>query len=261
MLRGLANIAFAVCWTALACSYALVYQALRRDRQTLLRHIRGWARVMAKAWGMDVQLVAAEPLDARQSYVLMANHQSYADVVALFVALPMTPGFFAKAELRRVPLLAPTMSRGGSIFVERGGRASALRAIKQAAKDMAPGTSVVVFPEGTRSDLPEVGQFRRGAFVLARVAGVPVVPIGIRRTRDIWRKNSPLVRPGSVEVHVGVPLAAEVVRCSKIDELTARVRSDVVELSALPPAEAGPVAAGQSVELPDVSDGIASGAA
>jgi 1-acyl-sn-glycerol-3-phosphate acyltransferase len=99
------------------------------------------------------------------------------------------------------------------------------------------GKSIVIFPEGTRGDGAAIYRFKKGGFHLARKAGVSVVPVGIRGTSDVLPKHGNLLRGGPVEVHIGQPLAADVVQALSVEGLMAKVRSQICELSALTPAD------------------------
>lgn len=235
--RALSNAVWAASWTTGMSMYAMGRQAVRPDPALYRRHTRHWARRLARGIGLDVDAYGTWRLDPDGVYVLMANHQSHIDIVALILALPMVPGVLAKAELRRVPLLGRAMKVGGHVFVERGQRVGSVEALKAAAQQVRAGRTVLVFPEGTRGDGHTVLPFKSGGFVLARQAGVPIVPIGLRGTAEILPKNGQALVPGRVEVRVGTPIEADHVRHMRRRELVATVRSAVCRLSGLPPAE------------------------
>lgn len=216
------------------CSYALAYQAIRRDPAALERHTRLWSRGLARAWGLEVVVRHGERVPTTERCVLLANHQSHADVVALFVGLPVLPVFLAKRELRRLPLFGRVMETGGHIFIDRGKKESAIETIDNAARSLRPGHPVLVFPEGTRGRRPEIAPFKKGGFHLARKAAVPIVPIGIRGSRAVWPREARAPVPGRIEIHVGEPLPAREVVEAPLDELVARVRCTIAELASLP---------------------------
>lgn len=232
--RAVANAVWTSAFTAGMCSYSIGHQLVRREPALFRRHTRLWARGVARGVGLDVQAFGTWRLDSEGTYVFMANHQSHVDIVALFNALPMVPGFLAKAELRRIPLFGLAMEVGGHVFVDRGRHEAAIEALRVAAEEVRRGDSLVVFPEGTRSRRREVLPFKKGGFHLAREAAVPVVPVGIRGTADILPKHSGRLLPGRCEVHVGEPIPAERVRSLAVDALMDEVRQAIAELSGLP---------------------------
>ncbi len=231
-IRSVANAGHAVGWTVLLCSVAVPIYTVTRDRPTFQKFQRFWAEGLAQAWGMEVEAFGLEQLDATQTYVFMANHLSHADIVAMFVALPRNVGFLAKRELRKVPFLAQAMVAGGHVFVDRQDNAQARTTMAQAARDVAAGASLVVFPEGTRGRSEAVQPFKRGGFHLARQAGVAVVPVGIRGTRQIIGREDFVVHPGKVEVHVGKPIRAT--QFDNVGPFADYTRKRVAELAAMP---------------------------
>lgn len=239
-LAGNALITFS--WTGVMCSYALGYQAVRHDARALQRHTRVWAQGLARGWGMEVEGHDVERVPRDRACVLLANHQSYADVVALFVALPVLPVFLAKRELQSVPLFGRVMETGGHIFIDRGRHDRAVETIDDAARHLRPGNPLLVFPEGTRGARREIQRFKKGGFHLARKAGVPIVPIGIRGSRAVWPREAHAAVPGRVSVYVGEPIDAREVTETPFELLMDRVRHRIAELSGLPLAEGGSAA-------------------
>jgi 1-acyl-sn-glycerol-3-phosphate acyltransferase len=152
--------------------------------------------------------------------------------VALFVALPIDVGFLAKKELARVPFLGQAMVAGGHVFVDRKRHESAVHAMAAAAVQVRDGASLVVFPEGTRGKSETVQQFKTGGFHLARQAGVPIVPVGLRGTRLIMGRGELVIHPGAVDVHVGAPIDPNAF--ADIRELISHTRSRIAELAAMP---------------------------
>lgn len=207
---------------------------LLRDPGLFKRAQRTWGRGLLRFWGVTLKVVGAERLNTDRSYVVMANHLSYVDIVALFVALPVMPGFLAKKELTRVPFLAAALRHGGHVVIDRGQHNRAMAALERAAGQVRDGTTVLIFPEGTRGDSDTIGAFKGGGFRLARSAGVPILPVGLRGCRGIFPKGSLLIRSGEIEVHIGTPVMPEEAAELDFEALTARVRQAVIELSDMP---------------------------
>ena len=138
--------------------------------------------------------------------IYMGNHQGNFDIHALSVAIPRLFSWVAKEELFRVPVFGAAMRRAGYIPLDRSDGRKALKSMRQAADRIAAGASVVIFPEGTRSLDGQLLPFKRGAFLLAVKAGVPIVPFTINGSLE---RNPPKrleLRPGTVSVAFGQPI-------------------------------------------------------
>lgn len=232
-LRAVTNSIFFGLWTAFMVTFAVSTGLLLRDPDFFKRMQRYWARGLTSFWGVDLHVLGAEHIVPGASYVVMANHVSYADIVALFIALPVIPGFMAKRELLRVPFLAAALRAGGHVIVDRGRHEKAMKAVQSAAQQVREGRTVLVFPEGTRGDSETIGEFKSGGFRLARQAGVPIVPVGLRGTGRIGPKHSVLFWPGRVEVHIGEPLSAAEIQALDHSALVRQVRGRIVTLSGI----------------------------
>lgn len=225
---------FTGAFTGAYASYAIGVHAVTGDAPKFRARERTWASVLARGWGMQVERFGGDDLDPGSPYIFMANHQSQVDIVALFVALPVVPGFLAKKELRKVPVLGKAMQVGGHVFIDRGKRSDAIAAVQSAAKSVREGASVVVFPEGTRNDRASIKTFKKGPFHLAQAAGVAIVPVGIRGSRAILPKHSNDLHAGGVQVHIGAPITPAEIASLELDALLARVRGDIGRLADLP---------------------------
>ena len=221
-------------------TFAVAAGLALRDPHFFKRMQRYWARGLTRFWGVELEVYGAEHVQDGSSYVVMANHASYADIVALFCALPVIPGFMAKRELMRVPFLAAALRAGGHVIVDRGQRDGAKKMIEDAAQQVREGKTVLIFPEGTRGDSKTVGDFKSGGFRLARSAGVPIVPVGLRGTGNIGPRHSLLFWPGKIEVHIGQPLPPTDVLALDTNSLIRQVRGEIISLSATPGREASP---------------------
>ncbi len=231
-LRGALNYAGTLGYTGAVSIYAVGRQLVRPSRTQFQLDTRRWARGVARGVGIEVRSFGFD-VDPEGTYVLMANHQSHADIVALICGLPVVPGFLAKSELRRVPFFGRAMEVGGHVFIDRGRHERAVEAIEAAARGMRAGDPILIFPEGTRSRRREVMPFKKGGFHLAMIAGAPIVPIGLRGTADVLPKHDKSMIGGVCEVHVGEPIETA---GREIEPLVDEVRSRICELAALPAA-------------------------
>ena len=234
IVRAVANSIFFGLWTAFMVTFAVSTGLLLRDPDFFKRMQRYWARGLTSFWGVELEVFGAEHMAADASCVVMANHASYADIVALFIALPVIPGFMAKRELLKVPFLAAALRAGGHVIVDRGQHDRAMKVIASAAQEVRGGKTVLIFPEGTRGDSETIGEFKSGGFRLAKSAGVSIIPVGLRGTGRIGPKHSLLFWPGKIEVHIGEPLPPEEVQSLDFSSLVQRVRGRIVTLSGIP---------------------------
>jgi 1-acyl-sn-glycerol-3-phosphate acyltransferase len=160
-------------------------------------------------------------------------------VLALYRALPYIFGFVAKKQLFSVPFFGGVMRAVRCVPVDRQRRVEAMGAMREAAQTVAAGTTINVFPEGTRSPGDRIAPLKKGPFYLAQLAGVPVVPVGIRGTAALMPRQNTGIRPGVVEVHVGEPIAPPPPEDTKGRKaLMARVREELSRLAAVPPLDA-----------------------
>jgi 1-acyl-sn-glycerol-3-phosphate acyltransferase len=163
--------------------------------------VHGTARLGLRLAGLSVALQHAERLPAGPC-VVVANHASYLDGVVMKALLPARFAFVIKREMNEVPLAGLLLRRIGSEFVHRGqggkGARDALRVLRTASR----GRSLVFFPEGTFGEQPGLLRFHPGAFVTAARAGLPVVPVVIRGTREALPPGGFLPYPATVTVEV-----------------------------------------------------------
>ena len=239
-LRALFNSLVFPLWTIVSVTAGLCATLLTRDRQLFYRWQRGWARGLLRLCGIELQVQGAEHMRPDGAYVIVANHASYMDIPALFASLPKLPQFMAKGELARIPFLGAALRSGRHILVNRGNHATARRSLDGAAAQLKSGAAILVFPEGTRSTNDTIGRFKTGAFRLAKLGEVQILPVGISGTRHILPKHGRLIRPQRVTVHIAPPLSVEQVRDTALNELSERTRYLLAELAELPLAnEAG----------------------
>lgn len=189
-----------------------------------------WARDLMEVNGVTMEVEGLDRIPPGVPCVFAANHLSLVDIWLLLVALPGRLRFMAKRELSYYPFLGRALRAAGHIFIDRGNRDRALEAYGEAALVMRGGMSAIVFVEGTRSRDGQLREFKKGAFVLAIAAGVPVVPVRIDGTFEMLARNSLAFRPGPTRVRIGTPLSTDGLRYEDRDALVARCREAILRL-------------------------------
>ncbi len=184
---------------------------------------RIWSWLILATTGVAVDVRGLEQLRPDATYVFVANHQSIYDIPVIFASLPYQLRIIAKQSLGAIPFLGWHLRRSGHLLVDRrnpdrGGILRRWRAL------VGEGLSLIIFPEGTRSQDGYVGTFRPGGFLLAIEARLPIVPVSVDGTRFIMRKGELTARPGRVRLRVHAPLETMNLDVSAARELAARAR-------------------------------------
>ena len=225
MIRSILIIAWIIIFTFLLSFVAISVSLFSRTGNGVHKMGRFWAKTILWVAGIKVQTRGLENFNPDKPFVFMCNHQSNFDILVLFSALPAQFRWIAKAELFKIPLFGQSMRGAGYISIERKDRKKAIKSLKQAAERIKTGTSVMIFPEGTRSKDGNIGEFKKGGFILAYDAGVHIVPIVLNGTWSIMSKDSLRIKPGNVILSV-LP-TVDVKDYPKVDK--ARLIEDVKE--------------------------------
>jgi 1-acyl-sn-glycerol-3-phosphate acyltransferase len=204
--------------------------------KSLLYVLGHWGVAIGTALvGIRTRVVGHEHLPHGQAVVFCSNHESNIDPPILFQALNPRLHVLFKQELTKLPLLGRAFQIGGFVPIDRASREHAVAAIDRAAESLRQGNSFLTFPEGTRSRTGALLPFKRGPFLMALKAQVPVVPVAIQGGAASMRKGSKIVRPAIVSVRIGVPVETRGMDLSDREKLADTVRRRVQELLALGP--------------------------
>ena len=197
------------------------------DRQGNFAHrcARAWARWILATTGVRVRVTGLDRLQPNRSYVFAANHQSIYDIPIIFAALPFQLRIVAKESLGRIPFMGWHLHRAGHLLVDR--RNPGADIVQKMARLVREGSSLIVFPEGTRSVSGELGRFKKGSFLVAMGSQLPIVPVTITGSRHVMSKGRLMVCPGEVQVTVHEPVPTDGLRRGDVHGLSDRVRSRV----------------------------------
>ncbi|WP_186002081.1 MULTISPECIES: 1-acyl-sn-glycerol-3-phosphate acyltransferase [Corallococcus] len=207
MLRKLWCIVVVTVWSAVCFPLAILAMLVTLNSSRSVWVVRTlWSPVLLWAGGAQLEVIGGENVDPKRPTIYVGNHQSTLDIPAHFVAVAVDFRFVAKSQLRFVPLIGWYLWLAGHIFIDRGDRSSAIASLEKAARKIRSGTSIFLYPEGTRSEDGSVLPFKKGPFALALKARVPICPVTIEGTSTVMPKNSWNIRPGPVRVKIGRPI-------------------------------------------------------
>jgi 1-acyl-sn-glycerol-3-phosphate acyltransferase len=233
LLLNASQALFTVVWSALCIPSALLTAAVTRNRKAGLWYARYlWSPGLLWAAVAKLEVTGGERFGPGEACFFVANHRSWLDIPALFVALPRPVLFVAKRELARVPFLGRYIAAMGMVFIDRSHRQESARSVGAATARLREGWSVVSFPEGTRSRDDQVRPFKTATFAAAIEAGVPVVPIAIAGAGRVLPPEGWRPRPGRIRVLIGEPIATVGLDRAERAGLAERAQAEVEALLA-----------------------------
>ncbi len=189
----------------------------------LHRLARHWQRAVLWALralcGLDYRVTGQEHLRQDQGQIILSNHQSAWETIALGTLLPIPQTWVMKRELLRIPFFGWALGLLGPIAIERSARRQAMKQLlAEGAERLANGHSVVIFPEGTRVAPDRCKRFGIGGAMLAAQTNTPVVPVA-HNAGCFWGRNQFRKRPGMIDVVVGPPIETQGLSASAINAL------------------------------------------
>jgi 1-acyl-sn-glycerol-3-phosphate acyltransferase len=224
---------FLVVWSCFWISAALAVFAVTRRRTIPLAMARHcWAPGLLWAAGVTLDVLCDREAHGASAgpCVFVMNHQSMLDIPVAFTGLRANIRFMGKKELARVPFLGWYMRAMGMILVDRGDRERARTSMQHAADVVRAGANLLVFPEGTYRGDGRIGDFKRGAFVIAIEAGAPIVPVAVDGSARVLAPGGFRIVPGTVRVVVGRPVWTSGLVPEDSDALAVTVRERVVDM-------------------------------
>lgn len=199
-----------------------------------------WARFGLMLSGVKTRLHGLEHIRPGQSYVIVANHLSHFDIWVLYGWLGLDLRWVMKQELRKVPIIGVSCAALGHVFIDRSNREAALASLDAARDTIRGGTSILFFPEGTRSRDGALKPFKKGAFNMALDMQLPVLPVTINGTWEVLPPGSLQLTPGEVSITVHAPIAVAALHHTDLDDLSNRARDAVAAALQSPTPAAAP---------------------
>ncbi|MFC1609811.1 lysophospholipid acyltransferase family protein [Myxococcota bacterium] len=220
---------FLCAWSILWVSAALLIQVATFSQDAALfvpRRI--WAPGLLWIAGARVEIRGRERVDYSVPHIFVFNHQSMADICVGFVSIPVPLRFIAKKVLAFVPFLGWFMWATGMVFVDRSKSRQAIRSLKKAGTKIRAGANIIAFPEGTRTRDGRIQPFKKGIFVVAMEARVPIVPVAVEGAYNVLPRDGYRVRPGVIRVHIGQPIDPKKYGPGQVDRLIRDVRRQMI---------------------------------
>ena len=212
-------------WVALIVCYPF------DKKRRVVHKLSAWltATVFVFAPGAKRRVVGMENIDPEKAYVMVLNHQSMVDILSIY-NLPLVFKWVSKREVYRIPLVGRLLLMHGDIVINRASAKEAMQLVHTKGMEwLKKGASVAIFPEGTRSKDGEIHNFKAGAFILAKDAGVPILPIVLDGTSSLVRKGWMINWKNVTTIKVLPEIPAEGVAERSIKEVMAQVHTDMVD--------------------------------
>ena len=186
-----------------------------------------WARVACYLTPVFLKIRGRENVDPFQSYVIAVNHQSHVDILILYGWVGIDFKWVMKESIRKIPFIGIACDRMDHVFIDRSNPAAAIASIERAKEKITNGTSILFFPEGTRSKDGHLQKFKKGAFRTALDLNLPILPVTINGTKNILQKHSSRLFPGRVEMIFHPPVDTAVFSADRMEDLMETVKSSI----------------------------------
>ena len=230
MIRFLFTNAFIVLFSAVFAFYGVFLSLL--DKKAKIMHFYAtvpWSKTILWVCGIKLKVNGLENIIKDKPYIFVSNHMSYFDIFALLAVLPTDFKFILKKELMKIPIFGWAVGRAKHISIDRENPREAIKSMNEAAVRIRKGTSVLWFPEGTRSDghlLP----FKKGAFQLALKSGCDILPLSIENSQNIVPKKTKRIHKGTIYIQIGHPIPVEGYSKRNLEELVSRTRDTIIRM-------------------------------
>jgi len=219
-------------WVAIAtiilCIPVIIAALLSRTGNLAFSLSKIWAYIMLAVSFVRTEIKNKARIIKGQSYVIISNHQSQYDILALVTTLGIQFRWIGKKEVLKIPIFGYALYASRNIFIDRSNTASAIESINKGMDRLPKGAGVMVFAEGTRSADGRIQEFKKGGFMAAIMRKIPILPVTVNGSRRILPKGELVVKPGKVQVVVGDPIDTSGYTTAIVQELIDKTRQAII---------------------------------
>ncbi|MBX5482458.1 MAG: 1-acyl-sn-glycerol-3-phosphate acyltransferase [Myxococcaceae bacterium] len=218
-------------WSAFCITCAFVAGLVTFRRELPLAMARTmWAPPLIAMTGSRLAVEPLPDIDWSKPHIYLMNHQSMADIACAFAGIPANLRFVAKHTLGKVPFIGWYMKFTGMILINRSNRAAAVRSLHKAGERIREGANIIAYPEGTRSADGTILPFKKGPFMLALEAKVPIVPVAIEGSGRMLPRDGFRIRPTLIRMKIGEPIETAHLTPADRDDLMRRTRDIIIRM-------------------------------
>ena len=219
-------------WSAIAtvvlCTFIIPVGLLSRTGNLAFSLSRLWAYTMLAVSFVRTEIKNKDKIQKGKSYIIISNHQSMYDIIALVTTLGIQYRWIIKKELLKIPVFGYALYASRNIFIDRSNTASAIESINKGFERLPEGVSVMVFAEGTRSPDGKIQEFKKGGFITAVRRKIPILPVTVNGSRRILPKKSLAMTPGKIQVVVGDPIDVTGYTIDTVQDLIDKTRQTII---------------------------------
>jgi len=206
--------------TALVALLTIIFSYLINSRWASKWIAPWWGKLIIFITFSRVEVIGKENIIKGQSYIIVCNHQSIYDMLAVYGYLPVEFKWVMKQELLKMPFVGASCKALGHVFVDRSNSEKAKQSLIQAKDKITDGVSAFFFPEGTRSADGQLINFKKGAFRMAKSLELPILPVSIKGANKVMAAHSLVIFPHKITMTIHPPIKAEVVNQISANELS-----------------------------------------
>jgi 1-acyl-sn-glycerol-3-phosphate acyltransferase len=169
-----------------------------------------WAKKLCRICQVKLEVFGREHMNQKRTYLFVVNHQSPADILALYASMPVHASFVSTDIMKQIPVFSYWMRVSGAVFVHQGDRKGEMTSFRSMVQRLEHGRSLILFPEGYMHQGEGLAEFRRGGIYSALIARVPIVPVYLGGTSEVMRTGTLYIEPRRrVVVEFGDPIETE----------------------------------------------------